>query len=320
MASVVRALDKGDCPSAHLLSGFDTGSSNLKTEHKKFLREVAADILRIPTHQGTLIGRASRLGAERRNATLSRKRALAVAQFLYREGVAREQLTIEHVGEASPLSSEVNAADDRSVELRFRIPRTFHLVLVDVHYVRQARVLVETIRRSLQPLVQSAGRELTIERSIGLTQGDLTLTFSPEGHESRPCGLLFLGVEGGGLIYVGAHKDLRVCGGPVTDASGRMDYTPGIERVFEDDEPEFARAVANTALHEIGHMLAQLEHSPDPRDFMITGSPPRERRTRRYMREFFGGEKRFSDKDKPALICALRTGHYRGGMRVRSGR
>jgi hypothetical protein len=194
----------------------------------------------------------------------------------------------------------------------------FTIVLSGLSLVRPAAVVEATIRQALGPLASQAGRVLRLSRSGA---GDLTLTFDSGGHESRPCGLLFFGVEGGGDIFVGAHEDLRICCGPIRDyRTDEIDYITQILRVFEPDEPEFGRFVGNTAVHELGHMISQLDHSTAPDNFMITGNLPRGMRTRENMRRFFGGPKSFSSDQIPRLVGAIRLNQFAGGMRMEERR
>jgi hypothetical protein len=309
------------CPTAFLLSNFDIGCATLKTGHKKFLLAVV-EILSSDGSQVELVGRASRSGPERFNLQLSRKRAEAVASFLRQEGVAAEQISVRALGEQAPLSTANEAEEDRSVEVRPKLAKEVTLVLVDVGMVRRAKVLEQTIQDALGSLARRAGRELEIARSLGMTVGDLTLTFDRSVRETRPCGLLILGNEGGGDVFVGAMEDLRVCGGPQGDP-GDPDYASQIERVFDPDEPEFARAVGNTAVHELGHMIAKLEHTEDPNNFMYSvgslgANLPRERRTRAAMRRHWARRLSFTDDQAKRLVCAMQTGYFAGGMRSKS--
>jgi len=208
-----------------------------------------------------------------------------------------------------------------------RPSRAFRIVLEDVASVGSVprRKVEETIAEAFAPLARRAGRELDLGRR---PPGDLLLSFGPGGGESRPCALLILGNEGGGDIFVGAHRDLRVCGLPerLPDPSGlglsdEVSYAPQIERVFDDDEPEFGRFVGNTAVHELGHMIATLEHTNDPDNYMLsvgrTGANlPRERRNRTSMRFHWAGTKSFTSDQADRLVGAIRTGQYLGGMRV----
>jgi len=111
------------CSTTFLLCGFDVGSATVKPEHRRFLRQTVADILTAPRNQVALIGRASRSGPERQNLKLSRLRAEAAASFLMKEGVEREQMQVDYQGESSPFSTERESPDDRSVEVRIRVPQ-----------------------------------------------------------------------------------------------------------------------------------------------------------------------------------------------------
>lgn len=314
------------CPLKYLLFNFAIGGARLHTNHRTFLDDTLLQILGTPEQRVRLIGRASRSGGERRNLKLSRQRAEAVKRFLQGQNVAESQITVEALGENAPLSTEREAGDDRSVEIRIEVNPKFTIALNKIGLVRNTDTLVQVVRSAFEPLVKRAGRKLTFVRThVSTQQGDMALHFQRSGHETKPCGVLFFGNEGGGDIWVGAHKDLRVCGGPRRVGRGPegIDYVSQIVRVFEPDEPEFARFVGNTVVHELGHMLAQLPHVSGRDNYMysvesIGANLPKQLRTRETMRRHWAGPKVFDDNQKQKLICAIQTGNYRGGMRIRN--
>jgi hypothetical protein len=113
-----------------------------------------------------------------------------------------------------------------------------------------------------------------------------------------------------------------VCNGPQGDPSD-PDYVSQLERVFDPDEPEFARALGNTAVHELGHMMAHLEHTDDPNNFMYSvaglgANLPREQRTRETMRRHWARLLSFDASQSKRLMCAMQIGYFPGGMRVQS--
>lgn len=196
----------------------------------------------------------------------------------------------------------------------------FTIVLQDLGFVRPARAVIETVREAFDPLARQAGRTLVIRRS---PPGDVDLVFDTGGHETRPCGLLILGNEGGGDIFVGAHEDLRVCSGPQGDPSSPngLDYTSQIVRVFDEEEPIFGRFVGNTAVHELAHIMAQVAHTGDRSNFMFSvgstgGNLPRGLRTRETMRQHWAGRKTFDQSQAQALITSIRNRQFTGGMRI----
>jgi hypothetical protein len=195
------------------------------------------------------------------------------------------------------------------------IPQTFTITLSGISNVQPSQVVQATIREAIEPLTQQASRVLRFRPS---GTGDLTLTFDPGGHESRPCGLLILGIEGGGDIFVGAHEDLRVCCGPLRDPQnpGEIDYVTQILLVFDDGESAFGRFVGNTAVHELGHMMAQLDHTSFRGNFMYSGNLPRNMRTLESMRRHWAGHKSFSSDQSCRLIEAIRTNSFTGGMQI----
>lgn len=317
----VLVTDRDGCATAYLLSDFAVGGVRLRPEHKAFLDQRVMRIVDAPGVRVRLIGRASSTGPERHNERLAARRAQEVSRYLVGRGAAPDRLATESRGESTPLASSGEHPDERSVEIRVQVAAEFLVVLRDVSIVRNTRVLIERVESELRPIAQRAGRTLKVTRSIlGNSEGDVTLTFNRGGHETRPCGVLFLGEEGGGNIWVGAHEDLRVCGSPRLTDQG-VDYVPTIQRAFDPEEPLFAHFVANTVLHEIGHILASLPHTSDPDNYLFskgsTGANlPRAVRNRDRMREHFAGKKSYSAEQIRKMACAIRSAHYAGGMQL----
>jgi len=324
-----RPLDPSgeECPTTFLLFNFDIGSSTLKRAHETFLRQGILSILGAnEEHRIALVGRASRSGPDSVNLKLSRQRAEAVAAFLTRAGIARSRIQLDFLGESKPFSTANESEDDRSVELRLQIAPKLTIELEDGWLVRPASAMVLAIREAFAPIASQAGRELHIHLGRGIVtgSGDLNLHFDSGGRERGPCaGILIMGNEGGGDIFVGAHESLRVCSGPVQsiDDPSDIDHVSQLEHVFENGEPEFARFVANTCVHELAHIIAKIEHTSDPNNFMFSvpgqgANLPRHLRTRENMRRHWGGRKTFDSDQTKKMVCAMRTGYFSGGMTI----
>jgi hypothetical protein len=73
-----------------------------------------------------------------------------------------------------------------------------------------------------------------------------------------------------------------------------------------------ARALANTAIHELGHFIASLDHSSDSHKYMITGEAPKKDRTRTSQRDFFAGHKSFTTDQKAKLVAQIRKREWLG--------
>jgi outer membrane protein OmpA-like peptidoglycan-associated protein len=317
------AISAQNCPIAHLLSNFDIDSAALKPAHRRFLQDRLVLVLQTNrNNEVELVGRASRSGTAAHNLKLSAKRVKAVADFLIAAGIPRSNIRTQFIGSQSPFSLNREAEEDRSVEVRPRIARVFTLSLIDVGLIPRASVVIKTIEDALAPLVRQAGRELKIVRSVLPGTGDVTLTFDPGGRGQRPCQMLILGMDGGGEIFVGAHRDLRVCSGIVLNAQGQPDHQSQLEHVFEFNEPEFAVAVANTAIHELGHIMAQLPHVNDFSNFMhsagrLGSDLPQNMRTRKTMRQHYAQRGRFDAAQSAKLVCAIQTGFFPNVIRTR---
>jgi OmpA family len=324
-----RALDPNgqDCPTEFLLFNFGIGSSTLKPAHERFLTQGIVIILEAnDDHTVRLVGRASRSGPDSFDLKLSHQRAEAVATFLKRAGIDPKRIQVDFIGKSHPFSTANESEEDRSVEIHLQISPTLTIELEDGGMVRQANVMVQTIRDAFAPIAAQAGRKLQIHlgRGIGTGRGDLNLHFDPGGREMRPCaGILIFGNEGGGEIFIGAHESLRVCGDPTLGVGDPSDVNFGsqFDPVFENGEPEFARFVGNTCVHELAHIMAKIEHSSDPNNFMFSvpglgGNLPKDRRTRESMRRHWAGPKTFDGAQIKRMVCAMHTGFFSGGIRI----
>lgn len=305
--------DQG-CPTAYLLSDFDVGSSNLKSLHKRLLERLAEILARNSEHKVRVVGRASRSGTDAVDMKVSRQRAEAVSRFLQGEKVAKEQIQVEFIGKTSPFSADQEADDDRSVEVHMQIAKVLTIVLENAHLARPTYAVVAAIREAIQPLVRQAGRELKIVQQRILPQdGELTITFDGGGGGTRLCGVRILGQDAGGIIYVGAHKAMRACGGH-RGGPDDPDHDSQVDQLFDNGEPEFAQFVANTVVHELGHMMAQLEHSADRYNYMSNEDLPLELRTRDNLRKFYSSRLHFDGAQMKRLVCAIETSNFPGGL------
>jgi len=324
-----RPLDPNgqDCPTEFLLFNFNIASPTLKPAHERFLKRGILTILEAnEDNKVRLVGRASRSGPESLDLKLSRQRAEAVAALLTRAGIDRSRIQVDFICKSNPFSAANESEEDRSVEIHLQISPTLTIELEDGGLVRRADVIVQTIRDAFAPIAAQAGRKLQIHlgRGIATGRGDLNLHFDPGGREMRPCaGILILGNEGGGEIFVGAHESLRVCSGPIqsVDDPSDIDYVSQLQHVFENGETEFARFVGNTCVHELAHIVAQIEHTADPDNFMFSvgslgGNLPRDRRTLESMRRHWAGPKTFNAAQIKKMVCAMHTGFFSGGMRI----
>lgn len=213
------------------------------------------------------------------------------------------------------------------------------IYLVNAETVRSGEVLLQTISEAIEPVARQAGKQLNLVRvRTGAPTGaaDLVVTFvartpSPAVGQDRDVQSLrfgeqfigssriglILGDEGGGNVYLSAILEMRVGGRPqrLGPDPTDIDYGRAIESVFVAGEPDLARCAGNVAVHELGHMIAALPHSPDPRNFMSTGGAVRSR-TRQNLRWYWAGRKSFSAAQSNQLVDAIRRGNFRGGMRV----
>jgi hypothetical protein len=175
------------------------------------------------------------------------------------------------------------------------------------------------IRQALGPLVQAAGRTLTI--TTGPHRGDLNINFDsttpPHPNEDKlsnskgVCGFSLLGEDAGEDVFVRAHKDLRVCG-PENPVTRKQDT----RRVLTTSWL-LGPALANTAMHELGHFIADLEHVNGSGNFMTIIGPPVDTRTMAVQREFWAGKMVFSPDQQKKLIEQLKTKQWLGDLQIK---
>jgi hypothetical protein len=174
--------------------------------------------------------------------------------------------------------------------------------------------VVVRLRQVMEPLCRDAGKTLTITK--GDHRGDLNLDFDPDTDTRArvPCsgrGLgSILGEDAGESVFVRAHRDLPVCG-PVDPKTKRRDT-----RRFLTTSWLLGPALANTALHELGHFIANLQHTREPMNIMFDGPDPFPvaERTIKNQREFWGTPWTFNDDQKRRLVMQLTIGVWLGGM------
>lgn len=193
-------------------------------------------------------------------------------------------------------------------------PVWLNLTGLDKVSPRTRSEVIVAIRQALGPLVEAAGRTLTI--TTGPHRGDLNIDFDsttpPHPNAARlpnskgVCGFSLMGDESGETVFVRAHKDLRVCG-PVNPATRKQDT----RRVLTTSWL-LGPALANTAIHELGHFIASLDHVNGAGNFMTIFGPPDDKKTMATQREFWAGKMVFTDEQKQRLIEHLRKKEWAG--------
>lgn len=302
---------EGGPPTGYLLYNFDPNKADLKPEHQNDLRETLGQILANGRAQVKLVGRAARSESPGSDIGLSSERADGVGRFLQSLRIAPGQIQVQALGERFGFPA-ANAEEERAVLILVAVAQDFVVGIrkqTRVPGVKWAAV-EQTIRDGIGPLVTEAGRKLKF--STGSPRDDVLLTFTDAPQVMRPCeGMLILGIEGGGVVFVDAHTQMRVCGG-----------ASPLETLFGAQDDAMAHAIGNTAMHEMGHRLASLDHAPDPGNFLysapgIGANLPAAQRSRENLRKHFGGKKQFNGEQRKALLQAIASGYYSGGERIR---
>jgi hypothetical protein len=170
----------------------------------------------------------------------------------------------------------------------------------------QRNYVITYIKRDLKPIVDKAGRILQIKWGKNSPDGELNIYFEKGEKPKQACGFEILGDDNSGYVSIAGHLHLRVCG-PSNPVTGKRDT----RKVLTTDQL-FSQALANTALHELGHFIADLEDNLIPGNFMSTGGPKGGQRTLQTMRKYFGARLQWSQKQKEKLISCLRSGVYLG--------
>jgi hypothetical protein len=168
--------------------------------------------------------------------------------------------------------------------------------------------IVVVVRREVEPLVREAGKTLML--TLGSSPGNLNIDFTSSKATARRCGPTVLGEDAAGVIYVNAHRELRVCSA-VNPKAGNRDA-----RRFLGTGYLLGRALANTAIHELGHFIANLDHVGDSSNYMITGDPPPQERTVRGKQKFFAGRQSFTSDQRQKLVKQIRAGEWLGDFVV----
>ena len=208
------------------------------------------------------------------------------------------------------------------------------LVRSDIVYPRM--VLFQSIRDAFGPLAFEAGKELVIQPQQEVFRNlpnvpQIRFIFesfqrlSDGSQIGLQAGDSFMhGIDLGmtGDVYVHAFLELRVGGGPrfvrrtsfqPYSASARYDYIAQTEPVFSLGEVELARAIANTAIHELGHQfdLEDLNRSGDTMNYMATECALRAwglDARREQLRWIYSGQKSFNDVQQARIVQTIRSG------------
>lgn len=305
-------VDSTFCARIVLLYNFDRGSSRLKFEHQTYLDQTLAELLQnCRRHSAELNGYADESDGAGVGLDLSFERADAVKRYLLQRQVTEGQLSSRAFGTASFSRSDHDPETSRSVQVKLTIQPTFRILLRDASIIRYPGVVTQRIRIALEGPTRSAGRQLDVVSSSKQLDPDLTVTFDRDGRSEGPCRFTILGNEGGCTVFIGAHSTLFECPERGKERQGE----PAL--VFPDDDEVFAQALANTAIHELGHRIAELEHTSDLGNYMYSQQPmPDALRGKGKLRAQLSGKKTFTPQQEAALSCAIRSANYRGGAKV----
>jgi hypothetical protein len=170
--------------------------------------------------------------------------------------------------------------------------------------------LIWQMRRQFEPLVKAAGKRLML--TLGKKDGELVINFDSDTgmQHKRDCTTRILGDDGTGQVDVDRHRGMRVCG-PENPITGLQD-----KRVILGTPQLLARALANAAMHELGHFVANLEHSDDLTNYMTDAGPGKSHSTMRSMRKWLAGPLSFTPAQKEQMILHLEKSEYYDVLKV----
>lgn len=97
---------------------FDTGSVALSEKSKENLDWAYAKMVRFPRESVTVTGYTDSIGEAKRNLDLSKKRALAVKNYLVKKGIEADRIIVAFQGEFDPVCTKAACQNlNRRVEL-----------------------------------------------------------------------------------------------------------------------------------------------------------------------------------------------------------
>lgn len=167
----------------------------------------------------------------------------------------------------------------------------------------QRAALVKWIKHGLGDIASKAGKPLLVTIPTGKNTPspgpgayriDISLETEPE--PKKRCGLV-IGECGSGTVSITKHMYMGICG---TDPKTR-------NRRFNTTDELLGHALANTVLHEIGHLVSYFDDNTVSGNFMSTLGPPRAERTLKTQRAYFSGTMSWTAEQKKSLIANIKA-------------
>lgn len=101
---------------------FEYGKSVIKAESFPFLDELADVLVKEPTWKIKIVGHTDNVGSDASNLELSKKRAIAVSNYLVGKGVDASRIATDGKGESMPIATNDTAEGrDKNRRVEFTI-------------------------------------------------------------------------------------------------------------------------------------------------------------------------------------------------------
>lgn len=125
---------------------FETGKSIIKPQSYPILRDIAKVLIENPTWMVAIQGHTDNVGKPESNLLLSEDRAVAVREFLIKEGVQQERMTAKGYGDTMPVEDNATAAG-RAKNRRVEFVVSFEQVTYETLDIHGNIIATDTIQQ-----------------------------------------------------------------------------------------------------------------------------------------------------------------------------
>jgi OOP family OmpA-OmpF porin len=112
---------------------FEYGKAIIKAESFPFLDELADVLVKEPTWKIKIVGHTDNVGSDASNLELSKKRSIAVSNYLVSKGVDASRIATDGKGESMPIASnETSEGRDKNRRVEFTIMKPDKTIVTTV--------------------------------------------------------------------------------------------------------------------------------------------------------------------------------------------